>query len=1384
MRKGGLASKLLVFVMIVLLFSTVVSASTSLAGLSQASPANTSAELSVEITSEIKVNKNGSAIVDLEYYSPNGFNESAVREMAEYYQNMGIKILHIENSDRTIRITLVKENYATCRNGVWTITRDENINAYDILLQLVNTGHSILYVPRDIHLISKSNITLPKSGEFLAEQLDRVFYVGENSIKVSREVETNKAEITVNVILYQGTAFDVRNLLKILREVGTLNYVLNETERTYRDYYLSKESVGILQGIKTRGETGLEVASAQEVVLSNSSLSPYIGETGEVVLSNSNLSLYIAPDGNFMAYARDGRPITYPGYTSSLNVLVDDVIYGLRGTNSIYLGNYVTEGPVKVSETSAYIVYGLPGIVLNVTYTLDGPLIKFNYNVKNIDSRKHLVKLRILIDTQLGPNDGAPLYADGRWWTTEYLITHPIDKWMAVDFIDHPTLRTTGFLVTPTDQIIFAHWPSAIRSDFEYSWDPNRRFYTPGYTTSPASDSCVLQYYDLRWLHPNHDKGIVFYYGIGSLEDIEYPELEYTKRLTELLIDLSKGDAWSYAKASYHVAEVMILTLKDLAVKAVKLGVSLFVKQNVDEAMEIYRAFDLRHYPKAGWLKEFFRRIRGNTREVNVYLKGLDTAEHFTTGVSLAYETFSPVFYAPYLEELDKDLMKIYGEECQLGCNEQQVLDKMYETVLEHGGTNEINEILVQQESMFETSFHRGALPDNDVFKNRYFGTLDTVTSLVQEAVSEQRPQDYEFGDDPLPEYLYHVLPVKGTPLRYNEVYNGYYSTEVLYHKVERHEDWDWMLFIIGIVCGVLILVATGGTVAVFGVTLVSFSGTSTTTAAVLLGIGVAGESLTTLFSIGNDLWEVKDETALYSHYIKYGQNFITYYSKYSSVTAYEQIQRYVHKFISRYSSHPEQLMSLNGFIELDFEDTYSHDEPVSGEIYYENRGDVPANVTVILEVSKEEDGKLIPFAYFAYPYSAKLGETLGLDELGEISIEMEPFEYERYTLSLDLAPGKYIISADMYMNGVLIAYDSVVIEKNSWWRDLISSVSTVLTGNIRAGESLSTEYTPSCSTTEYITFFMEYPGSEINLHVYDKNGRHVGINYEEGRTDLDIPNATYYKSHGYELIRVPAEYGPYEVKVVGVDIIGQESVSVTAIEEPELPGIMAVTPDSLEINIYKSQSRTYPLVISEIGEQNDLHGVTISLSDNLKRIMHVSNTNIGDISEGLSVPVFLKITAPDVNKPTKISGTITISSEEGTIIVPVTVHVLIPENEKTTPTPTTPSSQNPLQLILTLSQLWTAWFFNYHEQFEELYQNATALGVDNETMQKALELHNNATELILEAWRKESLDEIKQVLWKPSEIKTVPQFWNIRKAYLLEREAVTLLQNELNKRE
>lgn len=92
--------------------------------------------------------------------------------------------------------------------------------------------------------------------------------------------------------------------------------------------------------------------------------------------------------------------------------------------------------------------------------------------------------------------------------------------------------------------------------------------------------------------------------------------------------------------------------------------------------------------------------------------------------------------------------------------------------------------------------------------------------------------------------------------------------------------------------------------------------------------------------------------------------------------------------------------------------------------------------------------------------------------------------------------------------------------------------------------------------------------------------------------------------------------------------------------------------------------------------------------------------------------------------------------------------------------------------------QIWSKYFFNKYDQFAALYASSEEVGVSNETLKKALELHLNATEQMLYAWHTDDLESIRVKIWK--QYVPLPRVYAVRRAYLYERDAISLLESAI----
>jgi len=162
----------------------------------------------------------------------------------------------------------------------------------------------------------------------------------------------------------------------------------------------------------------------------------------------------------------------------------------------------------------------------STTGNLDTAEIK--YVVTNKDTVSHEVGVRVMLDTMLGENDGAPFRipkAGGVTTEREFLKNNMPMYWQAFDDLSHPSFQSqgtlTGGLATIPDRFITVGWSHINETTWECETIPNQDF---DYTYSDYYDSAVGIYWFPIKLGPGQSKEFVTYYGLGGIDiDIQPP---------------------------------------------------------------------------------------------------------------------------------------------------------------------------------------------------------------------------------------------------------------------------------------------------------------------------------------------------------------------------------------------------------------------------------------------------------------------------------------------------------------------------------------------------------------------------------------------------------------------------------------------------------------------------------------------------------------------------------------------------------------------------------------------------------------------------------------------------------------------------------------------
>lgn len=168
-------------------------------------------------------------------------------------------------------------------------------------------------------------------------------------------------------------------------------------------------------------------------------------------------------------------------------------------------------GPIRVEQRLSFARSSTTGLL---------DTAKIEYNLYNSDSVSHLVGVRLLLDTMLGQNDGAPFrLSDQAILTDTILLKDEMpDFWQAFDSLSNPQVMAQGTLrgseVTTPDRVYFTNWGSVVDGLWNFDFQLGRDFNRAG---EFELDSAIALFWDQEPLSPNESRTYVSYYGLGGV---------------------------------------------------------------------------------------------------------------------------------------------------------------------------------------------------------------------------------------------------------------------------------------------------------------------------------------------------------------------------------------------------------------------------------------------------------------------------------------------------------------------------------------------------------------------------------------------------------------------------------------------------------------------------------------------------------------------------------------------------------------------------------------------------------------------------------------------------------------------------------------------------
>lgn len=338
-----------------------------------------------------------------------------------------------------------------------------------------------------------------------------------------------------------------------------------------------------------------------------------------------------------MESADDNKPLVYgrpKPWTSYTTLKINNVNHVFGGSTRRRAGddaNYgeVTEGPVIEDEqiyTSTLIdgikVEQILSIVKSSTTGL-ADTAQIKYRLINNSNEEKEVGLRIMLDTMLGQNDGAPFRLEDKAITSDtlYLKEELPPFWQAFDSVTNPTVTSQGTFrgpgVTIPDKVYFADWGSLADGDWSFDFNPGEEFVRKG---EYEIDSAIALMWEPKLLKPNEEVTYVTNYGLGGIKVV--PGL--------LALGVTSPAEFSFDENNQSFPVVAYIeNTSEITAEKVKVEIDLPQQFTTDEPVKEIGDLDSKDTAQANWqVRPAGEEIPGNmTYRVKVSADNTDSNE-------------------------------------------------------------------------------------------------------------------------------------------------------------------------------------------------------------------------------------------------------------------------------------------------------------------------------------------------------------------------------------------------------------------------------------------------------------------------------------------------------------------------------------------------------------------------------------------------------------------------------------------------------------------------------------------------------------------------------------------------------------------------------------
>lgn len=306
-----------------------------------------------------------------------------------------------------------------------------------------------------------------------------------------------------------------------------------------------------------------------------------------------------------------GRPIPWTSYTT---ILIDNKPYIFGGIDkkvskrSGLKQNFGTVISQKITNTGIEtkcnfgdidVIQKLSLLRNPSTQVKDSSLI--SYKIINNGTASHNVGIRIMLDTKLGTNDGAPfrIGEDAIISEIQYTEKSILDYWQTFDNLSSPNIIAQGTLlfpekkVFPPNKIALVNWGTLVDHPWDFPYKKGRSFIRSG---ELEKDTALALYWTPKILQASETQDYNTIYGLGGL----------TMAAGELTIGITAP------------AEVALSSKTEFLIVAYILNSGGFDSKNTTVHFELPKGFEIKNKKSSINLGTL---ISGQTKQVPIKVK-------------------------------------------------------------------------------------------------------------------------------------------------------------------------------------------------------------------------------------------------------------------------------------------------------------------------------------------------------------------------------------------------------------------------------------------------------------------------------------------------------------------------------------------------------------------------------------------------------------------------------------------------------------------------------------------------------------------------------------------------------------------------------------------